>query len=67
MAVERRSLNTRGRLDASQTEGSERGQSHLTTGVAYLKLWPIALPKVISPLSMRMLNPQSGLEQTHAL
>src|SRR3989454_94582 len=34
---------------------------------AYLKLWPIARPKEISPLSMRMLNPHSGFEQTQAL
>src|SRR2546427_6772776 len=34
---------------------------------AYLKLWPMARPKEISPLSMRILNPHSGFEQTHAL
>ena len=33
----------------------------------YLKLWPIARPKEISPLSMRMLNPQSGFVHTQAL
>ena len=33
----------------------------------YFKLWPIARPNEISPLSIRTLNPQSGLLHTHAL
>jgi len=34
---------------------------------AYFWLWPIARPNEISPLSIRTLKPQSGLEHTHAL
>jgi hypothetical protein len=33
----------------------------------YFELWPMVRPKEISPLSIRMLNPQSGLLHTHAL
>jgi hypothetical protein len=46
------------------------GSLALARGVGaggYLKLCPIARPSEISPLSMRRLNPQSGLVQTQAL
>jgi len=34
---------------------------------SYLTLWPMTRPNEISPLSIRMLKPQSGLVQAHAL
>src|SRR2546422_7348602 len=34
---------------------------------ASFKIWPIAAPNEISPLSMRMLEPPSGLGRTPAL
>ena len=51
---------------ASRVEApADGGRAHRTR--AYLRLWPIVRPKEISPLSMRMLNPQSGFVHTQAL
>ena len=50
-----------GRIEAP----ARRGRADRTQ--AYFELWPIVRPKEISPLSIRMLKPHSGLVQTHAL
>lgn len=62
-SVEISGLIRRGCLHGGDPEWPKEAAS----GHGYLKLCPIDLPKVISPLSMRMLKPQSGLEQTQAL
>jgi hypothetical protein len=52
---------------ATQSETAATGPPMIAAGCCYLCDWPTDRPKLISPLSIRKLNPQSGLLQTHAL
>lgn len=53
--------------DTTRTVIAPRSAGREESRVVYFCDWPIVRPKLISPLSMRMLNPHSGLLQTHAL
>jgi hypothetical protein len=52
---------------ATQSETAARWPPMLAAGCCYLCGCPTDLPKLISPLSIRKLKPQSGLLQTQAL
>ena len=53
--------------DNTKKVEKERSADLKRTSFCYLVESPMVLPKLISPLSMRMEKPQTGLEQTQAL
>ena len=63
-----RKKSDNGGVELNRIGGIEPSRDRRCTNErGYFELWPIVRPKEISPLSIRMLNPQSGLLHTQAL